>query len=190
MNESRTQKTEALERHPGFFLKAAVKTKSVFNKLIESSEILTSSLLILLVFVTFFDVVMRYVFNSGSVALQELELHLFSAIFLLGAAVTLRDEKHVRVDLIYRSRFFNERYRAFVDTGGILFFLLPFCALIILTSAPFVYDAYIHNEVSPDPGGLPYRWLIKFSLPLGFFLIMIQGLVSLRKNVLVIIRKS
>ena len=133
---------------------------------------------------------MRYVFNSGSVALQELEWHLFSAIFLLGAGLTLRDEKHVRVDLIYRSRFFNERYRAFVDTGGILFFLLPFCALIILTSAPFVYDAYIHDEVSPDPGGLPYRWLIKSTLPLSFFLIMVQALVSLRKNLSVIIRKS
>ena len=188
MKTFRSGEKSSPRRTIGFFLKVSDLIHWTIKKIIKSTEPLTCGLLILLVFTTFFDVVMRYVFNSGSVGLQELEWHLFSAIFLLGGAITLREDKHVRVDLIYRSKFLNEQQRAFVDVCGILFFLLPFCVVIIMTSAPFVYDAYYHNEISPDPGGLPYRWIIKLILPLGFLFIALQGFLSLKQNLLTIIR--
>ena len=163
----------------------------IVNKIIKSTEPLTCGLLILLVSITFSDVIMRYVFNSGSVGLQELEWHLFSAIFLLGGAITLREDKHVRVDLIYRSKLLKERHRALVDICGILFFLLPFCTVVIITSAPFVYDAYYHDEISPDAGGLPHRWVIKLTLPLGFLSDSPSGFYKPQKqNLLTIIKNS
>ena len=182
------EETSILKRTVGFFIRVAELINCIVNKIIKSTEPLTCGLLILLVSITFSDVIMRYVFNSGSVGLQELEWHLFSAIFLLGGAITLRENKHVRVDLIYRSKLLQERHRALVDVCGILFFLLPFCVVIIITSVPFVYDAYYHNEISPDPGGLPHRWIIKLTLPLGFLFIALEGFVSLKQNLLTITR--
>ncbi|NOY61959.1 MAG: TRAP transporter small permease subunit [Gammaproteobacteria bacterium] len=130
-----------------------------------------------------YDVAMRYLFQSGSVALQELEWHLFSLIFLLGAAYTLKHNEHVRVDLFYQSRYMNERRRIWVNLFGGLFFLLPFCLLIIVASWPFVYNAYQFGESSPDPGGLPYRFLLKAAIPLGFALLALQGVANIIRNI-------
>lgn len=190
MKTFRPEEPSIQKRAIDFFFRVAELINCIVNKIIKSTEPLTCGLLVLLVSITFSDVIMRYVFNSGSVGLQELEWHLFSAIFLLGGAITLREDKHVRVDLIYRSKLLKKRHRAFVDICGILFFLLPFCTVIIITSAPFVYDAYYHDEISPDAGGLPHRWIIKLTLPLGFILIVLQGFVSLKQNLLTIIKNS
>lgn len=125
-----------------------------------------------------YDVAMRYLFQSGSVALQELEWHLFAMLFLLAAAYTLKHDGHVRVDVFYHSRFMSPRRRAWVDLLGTLFFLLPFCVLVIQASWPFVVNSYSIAETSPDPGGLPYRFLLKGAIPLGFALLALQGLAS------------
>ena len=128
-----------------------------------------------------YDVTMRYLFQAGSVALQELEWHLFGMVFLLCAAYTLKHDGHVRVDVIYRSRRVPDHLRALIDLLGSLFFLLPFCTLVIWASWPFVADAFRYQEHSPDPGGLPYRWLLKACIPLGFLLLMLEGVaMSLR----------
>ena len=139
-------------------------------------------LVLLLVLLVSYDVTMRYLFNSGSIALQELEWHLFSFIFLLGAAYTLQQDGHVRLDLFYQSRFMSDRRRAMVNIFGDLFLLIPFCLLIIISSWPFVSQAFIHAEASPDPGGLPWRWILKGTIPLGFILLMLQGIADLLKN--------
>jgi len=133
-----------------------------------------------------YDVAMRYLFKSGSVALQELEWHLFALIFLLGAAYTLKHDDHVRIDIFYRSRWVNARWRAWIDLFGSLFLLLPFCLLVIFSSWPFVHDAYVFGEGSPDPGGLPYRFLLKAAIPVGFSLLLIQGLACGLRNLLVL----
>ncbi len=123
-----------------------------------------------------------YLFQEGSVALQELEWHLFALIFLLGAAYTLKHDEHVRVDLIYHARWMSERRRAWIDLLGTLFFLLPFSVLIIYSAWPFVENAYTLNEHSPDPGGLPYRYLIKMMIPLCFVLLAIQGIAIIIRS--------
>lgn len=148
------------------------------HKLSELTGRLAAVLVVLLVCITFYDVLMRYLFNSGSVGLQELEWHLFSTILLLGAAYTLKHREHVRVDLIYGSKKINGRQRDFIDLVGNLLFLLPFCFLIIFSSSPFIENAYLAAESSPDPGGLPYRWLLKSMIPLGFLLLALQGIAD------------
>lgn len=129
---------------------------------------------LLLVFVTVYDVLLRYAFRMGSIAVQEFEWHLFSAIFLLGAAYTLRQDEHVRVDLLY-SRL-SERGKAVIDLLGTLFFLLPFCALLVYVSIPFVQRSFELAEQSADPGGLPFRFAVKALIPLGFLLLGLEGL--------------
>jgi len=135
-----------------------------------------------LVLVVSYDVSMRFLFHRGSVALQELEWHLFSLVFLLGAAHTLRCGQHVRLDLCYRSRWLNDRRRAWIDLLGGLFFLAPFCVLVIVSSWDFVSQSFVHAEGSPDPGGLPYRWLLKAAIPFGFGLLLLQGVADILGN--------
>ena len=141
-------------------------------------------LVLAMVLLICYDVAMRYLFQQGSVALQELEWHLFALIFLLGSAYTLKHDEHVRVDIIYQSRRVSDKQRAIINIVGIILFLFPFCALILISAWPFVENAYFYHEGSPDPGGLPYRYLLKASILLGFFMVMLQALAELLRNIL------
>ena len=127
----------------------------------------------LVVMVVFVDVVMRYAFRTSFVATQELEWHLFAFIFLMGAGYTLLKDGHVRVDIFYQRM--GPRARAWVNLIGVLFFLLPGCYMIIATSLKFVASAFTIMEGSPDPGGIPYRWVLKACIPAGFVLVLLQG---------------
>lgn len=153
------------------------------DRLSEWTGRVSAWLVLLLVLLIGCDVTMRYLANTSFVAVQELEWHLFALIFLLGAAYTLKHDDHVRVDVWYQARRAGPRYRAWVNLLGSLLFLLPLCVLIISSSWPFVANAYASLEGSPDPGGLPYRWLLKAAIPLGFFLLLLQGVAeSLRSG--------
>ena len=131
------------------------------------------------------DVGLRYVFNLSFVAVREVEWHLYALIFLLGAAYTLKHDAHVRVDVI--CQYFGPRTRALVNVLGTVLFLLPGCWLLIKTSINFVQYAYMIGETSPDPGGLPLRWLIKAAIPFGFGLVALQGVAFLIRNLLILI---
>lgn len=119
------------------------------------------------------DVAARYLFNISSAGVVELEWHVFSFIFLLGAAYTLRHDKHVRVDVFYQN--FSPRKQAWVNLLGSVLFLIPFCLIIIQASGKFTYNAFMINEGSPDPGGLPARFIVKGAIPVGFFLLLLQA---------------
>jgi TRAP-type mannitol/chloroaromatic compound transport system permease small subunit len=136
-------------------------------------------LVMVMVLVIVYDIGMRYLFHIGSVTLQELEWHLFSLVFLFGAAYTLKHDGHVRVDIIYQSRWMNDRRRAYVDLFGTLLLLIPFCVLIIVSSGAFVGNSFAIGEGSPDPGGLPYRFLLKAAIPIGFALLILQGIAQM-----------
>ena len=154
----------------------------------EWSGRLVAWLVLLMVLLVSYDVTMRYLFSSGSVAIQELEWHLFSLIFLLGAAYTLRYDDHVRLDLVYKSSYLTDRHRAWINLLGSLLILLPFCALITYSSIPFVEQSYTYAETSPDPGGLPYRWMLKSMIPAAFVLLFLQGIADCLKNLAVILK--
>lgn len=129
---------------------------------------------LLVVVVVFVDVVMRYAFNTSFVFTQELEWHLFGFIFLMGAGYTLLKDGHVRVDIFYQR--LSKKGKAWINLLGVLFFLLPGCYLILATSWPFVVNACITGECSPDPGGIPHRFIVKSFIPAGFFLLLLQGI--------------
>ena len=126
-----------------------------------------------LVLVIFVDVVMRYAFRTSFVFTQELEWHLFAFIFLIGAGYTLLHDGHVRVDILYQRLSTNGR--AWINLIGVLLFLFPGCLMVIITSFKFVYSSWAILEGSPDPGGIPFRFIVKGTIPVGFCLLLLQG---------------
>lgn len=141
----------------------------------------------LLVIVVCYNVFTRYVLNTSNIASQELEWHIFAIIFLFGAGYTLRHNRHVRVDVFYHN--FSPKQKAWVDLIGSLIFLIPFAILVIVTSWNFTIGSYQIGETSPDPGGLPARYILKACLPLGAILLLLQG-ISLALKSLVEIKKN
>jgi TRAP-type mannitol/chloroaromatic compound transport system permease small subunit len=140
------------------------------------------------VLVVFTDVVMRYAFNMSYVFVQEMEWHLFSFIFLMGAGYTLYKEGHVRVDLIYQR--IGPKAKAWINFVGVLLFLIPGCYLVISTSFKFAHTSWMTLEGSPDPGGIPYRFIIKSAIPVGYCLILLQGIALGIRSFFTIIGKD
>ncbi len=139
---------------------------------------LTTALVLLICY----DVAARYLFNTTSAGMVELEWHLFSFIFLLGAAYALRHDRHVRVDVFYQN--FSEKKKAWINLMGCLLFLIPFCLVTIDASWKFTMNAFRIQEGSPDPGGLPARYIVKAAIPVGFSLLLLQALSLTFKSIL------
>lgn len=115
----------------------------------------------------------------SSNAFIELQWYLFSLVFLLGAAYTLKRDQHVRVDVLYGR--LGPRAKAGVDLAGTVLFLMPFCVFALWVSFPTVKNSWAVWEVSPDPGGLP-RWPIKTAILISFALVLLQGVSQLIKH--------
>jgi len=121
------------------------------------------------------NVVLRYLFSVGSVWAQELEWHLLVPLILFGSAYALRHGEHVRVDIVYGT--FSSRTKLLVDLLSSLL-VIAISALFIWFSLHYVEQAYVIDEGSPDPGGLPHRYLLKALLPVGFALLLAQGIAG------------
>ncbi len=146
---------------------------------------LTTAMVLIIVY----NVFSRYVLQHSITAFTELAWHFYALIFLMGAAYTLKHDGHVRVDLLYHR--FSDRKKAWVNLLGALFFLIPVSATIIwyLLMSPsfersFVVQSWRFGEGSPDPGGLPARYLIKTAIPIGFFFLILQGIAEIFRNIL------
>lgn len=137
-----------------------------------------------LVLLVCYDVAARYFFDTSSAGMVEMEWHLFSLIFLLGAGYTLSHDRHVRVDVFYQN--FSEKKKAWVNLLGALLFLIPFCLITIAASWKFTANAFAMQEGSPDPGGLPARYIIKAAIPLGFSLLLLQAISLVLKSILIL----
>jgi TRAP-type mannitol/chloroaromatic compound transport system permease small subunit len=143
---------------------------------------ITSWLTLILVLIITYDVIVRYIFDSSSVALQELEWHLFAVIFLLAAGYTFLIDDHVRVDVFYTR--YSERNKAITNLIGSLIFLIPFCIVGILSSLNFVEFSFRVKETSPDAGGLPARYILKSFIPLSLFILLLQGFAIVFRSIL------
>jgi TRAP-type mannitol/chloroaromatic compound transport system permease small subunit len=132
-----------------------------------------------MVLVTFAVVVARYVFDLGSVALQESVTYMHAVVFLLGAAYTLRHDRHVRVDIFYQRA--SVRGRAWVDLLGVILLLVPSCGFILLVSLDYVGASWSMFEGSRDVGGLPLVYFLKTLIPLTAVALLLQGLVMAAK---------
>jgi TRAP-type mannitol/chloroaromatic compound transport system permease small subunit len=142
-----------------------------------------SWLTLVMVLATAYDVVMRYVWNITYVFMQEIEWYLFSLVFLLAAGYGLKEDIHVRVDIFYAR--LSPRGRAWINIAGAVLFLFPTCYLIVKASIPYVSNSWHDLEGSPDPGGIPFRYLLKTAIPVGFTLLAFQGIAHLLKNLTV-----
>ena len=125
------------------------------------------------------NVVLRYVFGEGRIEFEELQWHLYSAGFLLGIGYTFQVDRHVRVDVLHER--LPQRIQAWLELYGILLCALPFTTLILIFTLPFVQVSFQLGEVSPSPGGLPYRWLIKSFLFIGFVLLFLAAVSRLTR---------
>lgn len=137
-------------------------------------------LLLLTILNVFIDVILRYAFNNSSIALQEMEWHLFATMFLLGIAYTLQCDAHVRVDIFYAK--FSQKKQALINIIGLIIFVLPISLLIIYYGMDFAYQSFLLNEQSGDPGGLQYRFIIKSIIPISGILVIISGLIFAQNN--------
>jgi TRAP-type mannitol/chloroaromatic compound transport system permease small subunit len=127
------------------------------------------------------NVLLRYAFSFGSVWSQELEWHLLAAVILLGMSYAIQRGENVRVDVFYAD--FGPRAKFFVDLlSGVL--LLLIALIFVKLSLGYVAQSYAIGESSADPGGIPYRWVVKGLIPLGFGLLALQALAALTRRVL------
>ncbi len=158
-----------------------LKIEKIMDKIIDGVGYITAVLMILMILNVAWDVMMRYVFHNSSIAMQEMEWHIFAVVMLYGTGYALRHDAHVRVDFIYDR--LSAKKRAWINIIGTVLFLLPLALLIIYGSYEFVMDAWETNEISEDPGGLPYRWLIKGMIPLSFIFLVFCAIDYIIHNI-------
>jgi tripartite ATP-independent transporter DctM subunit len=136
-------------------------------------------LVVVLALLVTYDAMMRYLFSAGSIALQEVEWHLYDVIFLLGISYALKHDKHVRVDIFYER--YSEESRALIQIVSMLFLVIPFSLLMIYNGWDMAVQSYLQHEISSDPGGLTHRWMIKGMIIVAFVLLIIQAMSEILK---------
>jgi TRAP-type mannitol/chloroaromatic compound transport system permease small subunit len=145
------------------------------DALVDASGRIVAWVMLALVLLMSANVLLRYLFSIGSVATQELEWHLMSPIVLLGMAYALLHDGHLRVDLLYVK--LPERARLLVNLAASLIGVV-FSGLVIYLGWKYVLQSYAIDEGSPDPGGLPHRFILKAFIPLGFALLLLYSIAE------------
>ena len=126
-----------------------------------------------------YDATMRYLFSTGSITLQEIEWHLFDIIFLFGLSYALKHDKHVRVDIFFAH--YSQEKKEIVQILSMLILVIPFSIFFLSGALDMTVQSYIQNEISPDPGGLTHRFLIKGVLFVAFILLVLQSISEIIK---------
>lgn len=136
-------------------------------------------LILAAVLISALNAVVRKIFNMSSNAFLEIQWYLFSAVFLLTAGYTLLHKEHVRIDVI--SGRLSKTKQIWIDIIGLVFFLIPFCLLVIALSWPLFVKVLVTSEMSSNAGGL-IRWPVYVLMPLGFAFLFVQGISELIKR--------
>jgi len=129
------------------------------------------------------NAIIRKLFNESSNAWLELQWYLFGAVFMLGAAYTFLKNEHIRIDIVTAN--FSKKTRDWIDVIGHVLFLMPFAWIMIWHGIPFFLRSYEVNEASMNAGGLTV-WPAKVLVPLGFVLLLIQGVSELIKRIAIL----
>ena len=161
-------------------MKTLLRLSGLIDALNERVGRLTYWLILVMVLVSAGNASVRYAFDRSSNAWLEIQWYLFSAVFLLGAGYTLLHNQHVRIDVI--SGRLSKRARAWIDVLGTLFFLLPMAIAIMWMSWPVFVQSYQLHEESSNAGGL-IVWPARLMVPIGFLLLVLQGISELIKRV-------
>ena len=149
------------------------------DRLNQSVGLFTTWLILATTLISAGNAIVRKAFDLSSNALLEIQWYLFAAVFLLGAGYGLLKNSHVRIDFI--SGMLSPRMRNWIDVGGIVLALFPFCVICIYLSWPLFVQALVSGEMSQNAGGL-IRWPAYALIPLGFFLLQLQGLSEMVKR--------
>lgn len=158
-------------------LLTACRTIDAINRWIGRN---VSWLILVVVVISAGNAVIRKLFDTSSNAWLELQWQLFGAVFMLAAAYTLLVNEHVRIDVI--SSNLSKRARDWIDLIGHTLFLMPLCLLLLYDGVPFFWQSFIGNEQSSNAGGLVV-WPSKLLVPLGFFLLALQGISEIIKRI-------
>ena len=150
-----------------------------FDRISKYSGYLSAFLVLILSLLVAYDAGMRYLFSAGSIALQEIEWHLFDMVFLLGLTYALKHDKHVRVDIFFER--YSVQKKAILQILSMLLLVIPFSLIFLIDAFDMTMQSYLQNEVSADPGGLTHRWIIKSVLVLAFTLVILQALSEILK---------
>ena len=126
------------------------------------------------------NALIRYTFNTSSNAWLEIQWYLYAAMFMLATSYTLRRDEHVRIDVIVGR--FSKRTQVWIDLLGFLFFLLPICLVILYYGIPFAALSIRSAEMSSNAGGL-IVWPAKLLVPVGFALLILQGVSEIIKRI-------
>lgn len=164
-------------------MRGLLKVSGIIDFINEQFGIIATWLVLIACVVSAGNAASRYLFSMSSNAWLEVQWYMFAGMVLLGGPLTLKMNEHVRVDLIFGA--VSERTRMIIDIVGILLFLAPICVILIYFTWPWFAEAWRTGEVSPNAGGL-LRWPVKLLLPLGFFLMTLQGLSELIKRIAVL----
>jgi len=158
-------------------MKKISKKIDFFN---EKIGIFTSYLAIPMIAITFLIAFMRYMVDYGSIAIQEIIIYLHALIFTIGAAYTLKNDMHVRIDIFYNK--LSENKKKAINLYGTIFFLLPTCLLIFVTSFNYVISSILLLESSKEAGGLPILYILKTYILLLSTTLFLQGISEIIKN--------
>ena len=174
------------EQAQGLGARAAGRVRAGIERVVDVVGAATAWISLAIVGLMATNVLLRYLFSEGSVWAQELEWHLLVPLVLFGMSYALRHGEHVRVDIVYGK--FSDRTKNAVDLASALLTAAISVAVIWL-SLKYVQQAYVIDEGSPDPGGIPHRYFIKSLIPIGFALLLAQSVAvalacieKLRKN--------
>jgi TRAP-type mannitol/chloroaromatic compound transport system permease small subunit len=182
MKAKRINKTSAFARR--FFwekpLKALLNLSRLIDGMTDGIGRLVYWLVLVAALISCGNAIIRYAFNISSNAWLEIQWYLFSAVFLFCSGYALLHGQHVRIDVI--SGRLSKRVQTWIDILGTIFFLMPMAIAIMWMSWPVFVDAYQHNEMSTNAGGLRL-WPARLMLPVGFFLLILQGFSELIKRV-------
>jgi len=159
---------------------ALLRLSSAIDAVTQKLSVVADWLVLLACLVSAGNASIRYLFSYSSNGWLEIQWYMFGAMVFLGASHTLRMNEHVRVDVVYSS--ISERAQLWIDALGFLFFFLPVTIFLTRITLPFFVSSFVQHDVSNNAGGL-ILWPIKLVLPLGFFLLVLQGFSELTKRV-------
>ena len=147
-----------------------------------------SWLILFMTLIAFSVALLRYFFNIGFVWMQELYIWMHGLVFLLAAAYTLQEDKHVRVDIFYRK--FSEKNKAYINVFFSILFIIPFILIVSKYSIPYILKSWLSLEKSREAGGLQFLYIYKTSIILFCFFLFIQTIALILRCVLVISKKE
>lgn len=144
-----------------------------FNRVTKLTEYITIQFFYIMFITVIINIVLRYLFNINFIFLQELVMYMHAFIFLFGISLCLKEDAHVRID-IFSSKL-EIGYRNLIEQIGLIIFIVPFCLFVIYESSSMIIRSWVMLESSSEPGGLPIVFILKTSIYIFSFLILLQA---------------